>query len=176
MAKKKRIIRQRSTLLIVGEGATEEAFLKYLRSLYCADRQGPKVTIKNAYGKGPENILQVAIRELRRAAEYDRVAVLMDTDIPWTAQLRRQAKEHSIQLLGCSPCIEGLLLRLLDKKVPDSSTACKKELARYLTTPLTDPAGYEQWCTQDLLRQKLGVSELQELLAVFVCDKSVVYC
>ncbi len=167
MAKKKRIIRQRTTLLIVGEGATEEAFLKHLRSLYCADRQGPRVTIKNAYGKGPENVLQVAIRELRRAADYDQVAVLMDTDIPWTAQLHKKAREHDIQLLGCSPCIEGLFLRLLDKKVPDSSTACKKELARHLVATLTEPADYGLWCTSDLLRHKQGVNELQELLAIF---------
>lgn len=167
MAKKKRMIRQRTTLLIVGEGATEEAFLKHLRSLYCADRQGPRVTIKNAYGKGPENVLRVAIHELRRAADYDRVAVLMDTDIPWTAQLRKQAREHGIELLGCSPCIEGLFLQMLGNKAPASSTACKKELAKYLTIALTEPADYAQWCTPALLRQRQEVDELRELLAIF---------
>lgn len=31
---------QRSTLLAVGEGDCEQAFLQHLRTLYCADRLG----------------------------------------------------------------------------------------------------------------------------------------
>src|SRR5690554_3982718 len=103
MAKPKRIIRQRATLLIVGEGATEEAFLQHLRTLYCSDRKGASVTIRNAYGKGPDNVLNVAIREASRAAQFDHVAVLMDTDIPWSQKLKKQAKDNGIHLIGCEP-------------------------------------------------------------------------
>ena len=40
------------TLLIVGEGRHEEAFLNYLKQLYVPRGCGLSVTIKNARGKG----------------------------------------------------------------------------------------------------------------------------
>ena len=40
------------TLLLVGEGATEEAFLRHVKSIYAPRGAGLKVTIKNAHGKG----------------------------------------------------------------------------------------------------------------------------
>jgi len=40
------------TLLLVGEGATEVAFLKHVKSLFVPRDAGLKVTIKDAHGKG----------------------------------------------------------------------------------------------------------------------------
>gem|GEM_PF-2578925 len=42
------------TLLIVGEGRHEEAFLNHLKQLYVPRGCGLSVTIKNARGKGRE--------------------------------------------------------------------------------------------------------------------------
>ena len=52
MARKRHPLRK--TLLIVGEGDSEAAFLKHLRDLYCSGGAGVAVTVRNAHGKGPE--------------------------------------------------------------------------------------------------------------------------
>lgn len=62
--------RVRKTLLIVGEGDSEEAFLKHLRDLYCSGGSGVAVTVRNAHGKGPENVIDHAAR-LARIYSYD---------------------------------------------------------------------------------------------------------
>ncbi len=89
----RKLRKQRKTLLIVGEGQTEHAFLKYLVSLFCRDKQGPKATVENAHGKGPENILNTAIR-IKRRASYDKTVAVLDTDIPWTQSLKREARSN----------------------------------------------------------------------------------
>ena len=81
MARKQHQVRK--TLLIVGEGDSEEAFLKHLRELYCSGGSGVAVTVRNAHGKGPENVIDHAARQAR-IYSYDARAALLDTDIPWT--------------------------------------------------------------------------------------------
>lgn len=56
---------QRATLLAVGEGDSEVCFLKYLRSLYCANSAGVSVTVMNAHGKGPGNVINTAVGHLQ---------------------------------------------------------------------------------------------------------------
>jgi hypothetical protein len=55
MSKLKQPIVQRRTLLIVGEGADEQAFLSYLKQQLVPRRAGLMVTIKNAKGKGAKD-------------------------------------------------------------------------------------------------------------------------
>ena len=167
MAKVRKIRQQRKTLLVVGEGATEEAFLKYLRSLYCSGKKGPKVTIKNAYGKGPEHVLDVAVRSQRGVA-YDQVATFLDTDIPWSKELKARAKEYKIELIGNTPCIEGMLLQLLGKRVPALSVDCKKQLSAALDYNPLNAGEYEQWCTLELLDRLAAQDEhLYKLLSFY---------
>jgi hypothetical protein len=135
----------RKTLLLVGEGKTEKAFLEHLCSLYCADRQGVAVTIRNAYGGGPENVVDRAIRYSGNFS-YDRVAVLMDTDRPWDDETRKRAKKNNITLIGSEPCIEGMLLGILEQAVPEgtSSKACKGIIQKKLPNrDLTEKESYQ---------------------------------
>ena len=76
---------QRVTLLAVGEGDSEEAFLKYLRSLYCANHAGVNVTVRNAHGKGPGNVVSTAIGHMRNRA-FDRALALLDVSA-WGSRL-----------------------------------------------------------------------------------------
>ena len=54
MSKLKQPIVQKRTLLIVGEGADEKAFLSYLKQQLVPRGAGLMVTIKNAKGKGSQ--------------------------------------------------------------------------------------------------------------------------
>ena len=50
------------TLLIVGEGGAEEAFLKHVKHLYVPRGCGLIVTIKNARGKGAQHVINWTAR------------------------------------------------------------------------------------------------------------------
>lgn len=150
MVERRVVRKQRKTLLVVGEGKTEVAFLSYLRSLYCRDGAGAHVTVKDAHGKGPENVLDTAVG-MKRGTSYDQLAAVLDTDIPWTDKLKNEARNQQVELIGNSPCIEALFLRVLGLNVPRSTSQCKRAIYTRLGVNLTDKNNYEGWCNKDNL-------------------------
>ncbi len=156
----------RTTVLIVGEGDTEKAFLDHLKALYVTRGCGVSVAVRNAHGKGPDNVVDVAIRHARGAA-YSIVAVLMDEDLPWTPELRKLARSKRICLIGADPCCDGLLLDILGVPVPTESAKCKAGLfARLGKNPHTSDA-YRREFTKALLDSRRGtVASLDKLLSL----------
>ena len=65
----------RHTVLLIGEGKTEQAFFKHLKSLYIFRGCGVAVKIHTAKGKGPEYIVNYAVRRSRRF-ESERILTL----------------------------------------------------------------------------------------------------
>lgn len=170
MSKQRKVRKQRKTLLVVGEGQTEVAFLNYLKTIYCRDKHSVKITVQNAHGKGPENILQTAIRK-KRQASYDRVIAVLDTDISWTPALKKEARSHDIALVGNTPCIEALFLNLLDRAAPSDTQDCKKAIASVLNVNLLDKSSYMDWCTKDKLEKlRLTNNDLNSLLKAYGDD------
>jgi len=122
------------------------------------------VTIRNAHGKGPDHVVDYAIKQCRNAA-YDRVVVLLDTDLQLSAAVRKRAKAKKVQIIGSTPCIEGLLLMILGEHVPATSAACKQGYGGVLPARLTLPEDYFECFPRRLLdRRRAEVSELAELL------------
>lgn len=155
------------TLLAVGEGDTEKAFLTFLRSLYCRDGEGVKVVVRNAHGKGPDHVVDHAIRQ-STTTSYDQVLALLDTDIPWSDALRKKAKRKKIVLVGSVPAIEGLLLLILERTVPTTTAACKSELGRIVKTSLTEASAYQQHFTREAIeRARKQNADLNVLLTLF---------
>ena len=101
----------RRTVLIVGEGYSEVAFLKHLKSLYVERNSGVSAKINNAYGKGARNVVSVACK-LSTNANYDLVAALFDTDTDWTTEVARLAEDRHITTLWVKPCFEAFLLQI----------------------------------------------------------------
>jgi hypothetical protein len=162
MSKKLRL--QRKTLLAVGEGDTEVAFLKHIRSMYCSDGLGVSLTIKNANGKGPDNVINHAIKCLSLAA-FDKRLCLLDTDLKWPDKTVKIAKKHKVELIGSVPCIEGLLLAMLDKTVPDLSDTCKKTLQQVSKNDMTESNHYEPLFPKPTIQQaRVKITELNHLL------------
>ena len=154
MAKRKRQKRlQRRTLLIIGEGHTETAFLKHIKDLYCRKHQGPKVKILNAHGKGPEHILKTAIRN-KSVAEFDTTLIVLDTDVAWPPGFKKEANKCDIYIIGFTPCIEALFLELINvRPIPQDTHKCKEKVQQELQCDLTKRAGYAQWCTNEALQR-----------------------
>jgi hypothetical protein len=160
--------RVRRTLLVVGEGQTETAFLGFLRSLYCADNDGVGVTIRNAKGRGPSNVIGYAVK-IGKRNDFDRCVALLDTDIPWKAEDERMAKRYAIRLIGSNPCVEGLFLSILGERVPEASSDCKKAIrGKYRGLDLTRKESYAELFDKGRLEAARGrIDALDELLRSF---------
>ena len=99
-ANKARRYEQR-TVLLVGEGYAEVAFIEHLKTLYVSRGCGLALTVKNARGKGALHVVDVAIRQSRNAA-FDVRAVLLDTDTDWNEKTQAMARKAKVQVGGLS--------------------------------------------------------------------------
>jgi len=130
------------TLLLVGEGDSEEAFLRYLKAIYVSRNSGIAVTIKNAHGKGAGHVIGVATRAAHSAA-FDKKVALLDTDQDWNARTQEQAKKAKVIVLASEPCLEASLLRIHQRPVEGlTSEHLKREFRRTFGNPATDPSVY----------------------------------
>ena len=139
---KKRAVR-RATLLVVGEGPHDKAFLKHMQNIYDRRDSDQKVTLDSADGGSPRDIIKTVISKYRNA-EFDQVFILLDSDVTITQQDRDLARKKKIVLLESTPiCLEGMLLEVLGMQVPSSNTACKNRLHPKLAGHPARPEAYE---------------------------------
>jgi hypothetical protein len=130
MAPTNRSRRIRPTALVVGEGYAEEVFLKHVRALYTSNRQGCAVTIVNARGKGAANVVNHAIK-FAAQADYDRIAVLLDTDTDWTQSVQARVRKAGLILLASDPCFEAVLLDIVGRARRGDSSEQKHSFQRH---------------------------------------------
>ncbi len=113
--KKKPARRSKMTILIVGEGPTEKAFLQHVKELYITRDYDFAVKIECGSGGAPHCVVQKAIR-LRGSRAYDKCFVLFDSDRPLEIDSKLthfMNKRPSVEILKATPCIEGLFLAIL---------------------------------------------------------------
>lgn len=109
------------SVLAVGEGDSEKAFLDHLKASYISRNCGVAMAIKQAYGKGARNVVHQAIR-YGKGVSYNRIIALADTDTDYSLEVQKMAEENKILLLPSDPCFEAFLLRLHgDSKVRSSA-------------------------------------------------------
>ncbi len=124
--KKRRAAKE--TTLIYGEGLAEEIFLKYLRKLY-AINSGVAVTIRKGKGGSADSIVMKAAQIF---GDFDQRIVVLDNDKS-KAEMKKAnqlAKYHGMSLIKNTPCLEALLLSMLNNGKSfsnKSSQWCKKE-------------------------------------------------
>ncbi|MDD4915431.1 MAG: RloB domain-containing protein [Methylococcales bacterium] len=159
--------RQKQTLLLVGEGYDEEAFLKYLKSQLVGRDAGLEVKIKTARGKGAKHVIEWTIRQAKQA-EYDVVAALLDTDTDWTPAVQKQARAKKIIVLTSDPCFEAMLLRLIGVTPEIDTKKLKKQFEPFVSNASTVPDSYTQYFNPELLKSRRNlentVDELLRLL------------
>ena len=144
------------TTLLVGEGATEYAFLFHAKRCFVTREASLSVKVENAQGGSPETVVRTA-RKLLILRDYDMCLVLMDTDRPWPEKRPQKIGRTRITYVAATPCLEGFLLTILEHKgiVPASATTdqCKRVFHdNYMPeNKCTDPRAYEKHFTRDLL-------------------------
>ncbi|MFA5387432.1 MAG: RloB domain-containing protein [Candidatus Paceibacterota bacterium] len=161
----------KSTFLIVGEGSHEVFFLKYLRHLYL--REGI-VWTKIIDGKGgtADGIVDYAGRIL---GDYHKRIVLLDNDKKKIemSKARKKAVEKNINLIENTPCLESLLLSVLNNGESfenKRSRWCKKEFeCKYLDKrSRQEICEFEKKISKSLLnKQRLIIPKLDKLISIF---------
>lgn len=164
MAKKQWKVQK--TLLIVGEGHHDEAFLNHVKQFSGVCGQGVRITIKNARGKGALHVIDYAIK-LSRNFGYDHVAALFDTDTDWNQTAGNIAKKGNVQVLLATPCLEAMLLRVIGRQ-PGEHHQLKDQLAPFVGNKPCEPISYGANFGLDTLaaaRQK--EKAIDDLLSLF---------
>ncbi|KAF3978907.1 MAG: hypothetical protein HFP76_10565 [Methylococcales symbiont of Iophon sp. n. MRB-2018] len=118
--------RTKQTILFVGEGKTEVAFIKHLKSLYQPERS-PPVRVDTQDGGDAGKILPTALKRPNTEAR-DAIVCLYDLDKDLPVEYLKKAKDKKFVLIGAKPCIEGFMLDILEKKRPHSTKNCKHKM------------------------------------------------
>lgn len=126
---KKKRRQAKKTLLIFGEGFNEEMFIKHLKLLY-SYRSNTAITIKKGKGGDAPNIVIDADKIL---GSFNRKVVVFDNDkskLEMT-KARQEARNRKIELIENTPCLEKVLLLILQTALKEKNSACyKKEFER----------------------------------------------
>jgi len=167
MAKKRSIKKvQLATLIVVGEGPCDKAFLAYMKSLYDVKETGQKVKLDAADGGNPSIMLKDMDRKYKHA-DYDKRVLFIDSDVEVTQDILARAKRLGIEIVQSKPlCLEGMLLDLLGCKVPHTSQACKEVLHPRLKGRPTQAQSYQVLFPKNILDNtgKEAIVRMRKLL------------
>lgn len=124
----------RETLLVVGEGDAEVAFVRHLKRIY-GDTLGRSIQEINAHGKGGRHVLETARRRANNR-DHDKVVLLLDIDTDWSDEERakvrksRVGKRGRLDVIESEPCLEAWLLRILGVDTEGDTRHMKREFKR----------------------------------------------
>ena len=123
---------QKKTVLAFGEGEDEKIFLRHLDKSYCR-RDKVTVSSSSAGGGSPMNVVQKAV-QYRRGIKRDSEFVVLDTDIPWSKEMKEYSEVEGLELIGNAPCLEAFFLDILESELPwknSSTKKCKEYFAQH---------------------------------------------
>ncbi len=155
------------TVLLVGEGYAEVAFIAHLKALYVFRGCGIALTVKNARGKGALHVVEVAVSQSRNNA-FDVKVAMLDTDTGWDEETRALARRENVLVVPCTPCLEAMLLALHgDIAEGRSSAQCKQVFATKFAGSASEANIYAKHFPSDLLQKaRLYSPWLKQLLAL----------
>ena len=158
----------RRTVLICGEGKSEEALFLHLRQIYtCGRPDSPRVTAKKAGGKGSNNVIYTLIGQAARA-QFDKLVACLDMDLPPDAEASREAKRKKIIRIEMQPCLEAFLLEILGYAAPEASEACKQRMRQVDLRAPFEPGFFDDHFPRNVLdSRRHAVPALDALLRVF---------
>ena len=133
---------QKTTLLVMGEGECEKAFLEHFKSLYNERNSGKKIKIDHAGGGSPHDVIKYT-KKTTSHISYDEIYILMDSDVKVKDKDLKIAKDNHFTILYSTPlCLEGMLLEVLGQPIPTTAQACKDKLHPQLSNKPTQKESY----------------------------------
>jgi hypothetical protein len=161
----------RETILLVGEGADEEAFLKHIKNLAQVRGTDRAYKVQSATGGSPLDVLDWTLKQTQ-IAHYDEVHILLDNDTivsgGYELAIQRYKEVHEFEILISRECLEDLLLRAARAK-GNRSRSLKWRLESLLgTNSATDPSSYvDKFGISVLNRARKTEVTIDELLIIF---------
>jgi len=161
--------RTKPTVLFVGEGKTEVAFIKHLKRQYQPERNPPvRIDIEN--GRDSGQVLRTALK-ITAMRQYDVVVCLFDLDKALPKGDMRKALAKKFVLIGADPCIEGFMLEILGQPKPHHSSDCKHAMHPKLAGKETDPGSYPMFSKEILEQRRDTLVNLDEILVLIETGK-----
>jgi len=119
------------TILICGEGDSEECLLKQLQNLFKTKKEY-RIKVINAHGGSTLNTVNFV---LKYPGDFQSKIVLVDGDRPKSENnlAKQKANSKNIKYLENKPCVEALILSIYfknDKYHQWLTTICKKEVKK----------------------------------------------
>lgn len=141
------------TLLIVGEGSIDEAFISHMKFLFDSRDNGQKVTIDSGDGGSPHQVIRSTVRK-HQHKDFNRMVVLLDSDVPIEEKTFNLANKKGIELIISKPhCLDCMLLEVLGRNAGDNCALCKRELHNLLSGKPTEKESYENLFTAEILEE-----------------------
>lgn len=151
MAKRKPRPVNKTTLLVMGEGEHDKAFLSHMKGIYHERRSGSKITLDFSSGGSPHDIIKDTVKRSRHV-DYDQKFILMDSDVPVKQPDIKAAYDSGISILYSKPlCLEGMLLSILAQRIPSTAQKCKSVLHPQLSNNPALPKSYDPLLAQPVL-------------------------
>ncbi len=169
MAKRKTMRKIVSTsLLVVGEGADDKAFIDHMKSIFCPRRCGRTAKIEAGDGGSAGNIIQNAIRSFK-TEDFDKRYLVLDSDVPPTDAEIKKAYHNGYKIILWSPqCLEGALLDVLGERVNthETSRGLKKRLHPRLDGKHTAASSYKTLFPQAIIESthNASVTSVKDIL------------
>ncbi|MCW0322729.1 hypothetical protein NB714_003442 [Pantoea dispersa] len=91
----------------------------------------------------------------------------MDCDLAWPPKKVKESTEKGFILIGSTPCLEGLLLDILQKKKCNSNKGCKELLQPQLNGSTTEKDSYVEKFNKAVLDEmRKVIKELDSIISV----------
>ncbi|MBE0462298.1 MAG: hypothetical protein ACTIDY_02525 [Halomonadaceae bacterium] len=151
-----------TTLLVVGEGPDDQAFIKHMYGQLRAS-QAIRPKIEKQSGGSPGNIIDNAARKYAHQ-DFDQRFIVLDSDVAISQQERDKARKQGFRLILWSPtCLEGALLEVLGERVNDHETAqqLKARLHPQLAAHHTEPGAYAVLFSRPVLQAATNASVIE---------------
>ena len=156
----------KTTLLVMGEGEHDKAFLSHMKAIYHERHSGSKIKLDFSSGGSPHDIIKDTVKKNHHVG-YDQIFILMDSDVPVNQQDIKVAKDSGITILYSKPlCLEGMLLSVLGQNTPHTAQKCKSALHPQLSDNPALPKSYEPLFAKPVLDQSIHatIKDLRLLL------------
>lgn len=150
----------KTTLLVVGEGPDDQAFIKHMSQTFRTESKHTRSTIMKESGGSPGNIITNTVRKYRDG-DYDKRYIVLDSDVPVDSASQKRAKQAGYDIILWSPlCLEGALLDTLNETVQpyETSQQLKQRLQPKLCANHTDPQAYSVLFTKSVLEASHNTS------------------
>lgn len=159
-SKSSKRLSSKTTLLIVGEGPDDQAFVRHMNQVFKDESSGIRANIHKESGGSPGNIISNTVRKYKNS-DFDQRYIVMDSDIEIETASRKKAERHGYTIILWAPhCLEGALLDVLGEAVGrhESSRDLKQRLQPRLSGDHTKAQSYSALFPKPILENTTNSS------------------